>query len=57
MVVDARAVITIRDGRGTNTKDESTVDMTTAVSTFRDLQIFLERALKAAKALREESNP
>jgi hypothetical protein len=53
MTVDARVVVTVRDGRGTNTKDESTVDMTTAVSTFRDLQVFLDRALRAAKALRE----
>jgi hypothetical protein len=49
--IEGRVVVTVANGG--NSRDASTVDMTVHVSTYRDLQLFLERALKAAKALRE----
>jgi hypothetical protein len=51
MTIRGRIVITVSNGR-TNTADEATVDMTGTVSTYRDLELLLMRALEAAKALR-----
>jgi hypothetical protein len=51
VTIRGRVVVTVSNGRS-NSGDESTVDMVATVSTYRDLQLFLDRALEAAKALR-----
>ena len=52
--INARVIVCVRDGRGSNSKDQSTVDLVVVVNTYRDLQLFLDRALKAARALKDE---